>query len=250
MGLSETIVAAIIGALATMLTAIFQLVRNRAPEGSKPKKNRMRSLLATIALMIGCIVGGYAWSSLRAVSAKEEMQATMKAEFAEQFAALASRQAEPAANDPGAAAHGGAIPARHGESGTAESLAHLPPCRLNSHPDDVGPVTCSDHDAQQMSLCATVPAAAQTTDVRVLARVPQSEAPWQERDAGAPTLGNLHIAEAPVEYPVSADQRSVCLEVSNRGVEDTLAVRVIVDYAFNPKAANELTAAAPGAATL
>ena len=53
MDLSETIVAAIIGALATMLTAIFQLVRNRAPEGSKPKKNRMRSLLATIALMIG-----------------------------------------------------------------------------------------------------------------------------------------------------------------------------------------------------
>jgi hypothetical protein len=79
MGLSETIVAAIIGALATMLTAIFQLVRNRAPEGSKPRKNRMRSLLATIALMIGCIVGGYAWSSLRAVSAKEELQSTMKA---------------------------------------------------------------------------------------------------------------------------------------------------------------------------
>ncbi len=74
MGLSETIIAAIIGALATMGTAIFQLVRNRAPEGSKPKKNRVRSLLATIALMIGCVVGGYAWSSLRAVSAKEEMQ--------------------------------------------------------------------------------------------------------------------------------------------------------------------------------
>ena len=80
--------AAIIGALATMLTAIFQLVRNRAPEGAKPKKNRMRSLMATIALMIGCIVGGYAWSSLRAVSAKEELQTAMKAEFAEQFGRL------------------------------------------------------------------------------------------------------------------------------------------------------------------
>src|SRR5689334_11096156 len=196
MGLSETIVAAIIGALATMLTAIFQLVRNRAPEGSKPKKNRMRSLLATIALMIGCIVGGYAWSSLRAVSAKEEMQATMKAEFAEQFAALAARQAEPASNDPGEGAQGSALAAHHGENGTSESLAHLPPCRLNSHPEDVGPVTCSDREAQQISLCATVPAAAQTTNVRILARVPKSESPWQERDAGAPTLGSLHIAEA------------------------------------------------------
>lgn len=245
MGLSETIVAAIIGALATMAAAISQLVRNRAPEGAKPKKNRVRSLLATIALMIGCVVGGYAWSSLRAMSAKEELQATMRAEFAEQFAALAARQNQPAAKE-----DGGALAARHGEAGTAESLAHLPPCRLNSHPEDVGPVTCSDREAQTLSLCATVPAAAQTSNVRVLARIPRSESPWQERDAGAPTLGSLHIAEAPVEYPVSADQRSICLEVSNWSVEDTLAVRVIVDYTFGTKPANELTAATPGAATL
>jgi hypothetical protein len=250
MGLSETIVASIIGALATMLTAIFQLVRNRAPEGSKPKKNRMRSLLATIALMVGCIVGGYAWSSLRAVSAKEELQTTMRAEFAEQFAALAARSAQPA---PAANANGNpdgsTIPARHGEAGTAESLAHLPPCSLSAHADEVGPVTCTDRAAQTIALCATIPSAAQTTNVRVLARVPKSESPWQERDAGAPTLGSLHVAAAAVEYPVSADQRSVCLDVSNWSVEDTLAVRVIVDYAFEPKPTNELTAATPGATT-
>ena len=74
MGLSETIVAAIIGALATMATAIFQLVRNRAPSETRPKKNRVRSLVATIALMIGCIVGGYAWSALRAISMREEIE--------------------------------------------------------------------------------------------------------------------------------------------------------------------------------
>jgi len=251
MGLSETILAAIIGALATMGTAIFQLVRNRAPEGSKPKKNRVRSLLATIALMIGCVVGGYAWSSLRAVSAKEELQTTMRAEFQEQFAALAARQAEPAKPvDSGADATGSVVPASHGETGSAESLAHLPPCRLNAHADDVGPVTCTERVAETIALCATIPSAATTTNVRVQSRVPKSESPWQERDAGAPTLGSVHIAEAPVEYPVSADQRSVCLDVANWSVEDTLAVRVIVDYAFGPKPGNELTAATPSAATL
>lgn len=247
MGLSETIVAAIIGALATMGTAIFQLIRNRAPEGSKPKKNRMRSLVATIALMIGCVVGGYAWSSLKAVSAKEELQSTMKAEFAEQFAALAARQTDKAANDEADAAS--ALPARHGETGSAESLAHLPPCRINAHPDEVGPVTCSDRVAQTIALCANIPAAAQATNVRVQARVPKSESPWLERDAGAPTLGSLRFGESTTEYPTSADQRSVCLDVSNWSVEDTLAVRLIVDYAFGPKPADELTAAAPGAAT-
>jgi hypothetical protein len=249
MGLSETIVAAIIGALATMGTAIFQLVRNRAPEGAKPKKNRMRSLVATIALMIGCVVGGYAWSSLRAVSAKEELQATMRAEFSEQFAALAARQAEPKPPE-STAPDGSAIPASHADSGTSESLAHLPPCKLNAHPDEVGPMTCSERVAQTISLCATIPSAAQTTGVRVQARVPKSESPWLERDAGAPALGSLRIAEAPAEYPVSADQRSVCLDVSNWSVEDTLAVRLLVDYAVGPKPTAELTASAPGAATL
>ena len=254
MGLSETIVAAIIGALATMGTAIFQLVRNRAPSDGrpKPKKSRMRSALATIALMIGCLVGGFAWSSLRAVNAKDEMRATMKAEFAEQFATLAARQAsESSAPDARDAddAGGSAFPARHGETGSAESLAQLPPCRVNTHPDEVGPVACSDRVAQTIALCAAVPSDAQTSNVRVQARVPKSESPWLDRDAGATTLGSLHIADAPVEAPVSADQRSVCLDVSNWSTEDTLAVRVIVEYTFGPKPAGELTAAAPGAAT-
>lgn len=244
MDLSETIVAAIIGALATMATAIFQLIRNRAPEGSKPKKNRVRSLMATIALIIGCVVGGYAWSSLRAVSAKEELQATMKAEFAEQFAALAARQ-----DDTRDGESHGALQARNG-NGSAESMAQLPPCIVNANPDEVGPVTCTEREAQAIALCAAVPAAAQTRNVRVLARVPKSESPWLERDAGALTLGSLRIAEAPVEWPVSADQRSVCLNVANFSVEDPLAVRVIVDYEFDAKPAAELTASTPGAATL
>ena len=249
MGISETIVAAIIGALATMLTAIFQLVRNRAPSDGrpKPKKNRMRSVLATIALMIGCIVGGYAWSSLRAVSAKEELAATMEAEFTKQFAALAARQNPEAAGsmnpDPTA------IPARNGENGASQSLAHLPPCRIHTQPDEVGPVTCTDAVAQSIALCASIPSAAHATNVRVQARVPKSESPWLERDAGALTLGSLHVAAATAEYPVSPDQKSVCTDVANFSVEDTLAVRVIVEYAFGG-AAGELTAAAPSPATL
>ncbi len=249
MGLSETIVASIIGALATMATAIVQLIRNRAPEGSKPKKNRMRSLLATIALMIGCVVGGYAWSSLRAVSAKEELRATMKAEFAEQFAALVARKQEADTPEPDGL-DGSALSARHGTSGSAESLAHLPPCRLEADADEVGPVSCTERVAQTVSLCATVPSAAITSNLRLFARVPLSESPWLERDAGAPALGSLRIADAPSEYPVSADQRAVCLDVANWSVDDKLAVRLVVDYLFAPKPAIELTAAAPGATSL
>ena len=91
--------------------------------------------------------------------------------------------------------------------------------------------------------------ASQTTNVRVQARVPKSESAWEERNAGAPTLGSLHIGAATTEYAVSADLRSVCLEFSNYSVEDTLSVRIIVDYTFASAPAGELTAATPTAAS-
>src|SRR4029079_18770709 len=247
MGLSETIVAAIIGALATMATAIVQLIRNRAPSDGrpKPKKNRMRSVLATIALMIGCIVGGYAWSALRAVSAKEELTATMQTEFSRQFAEFAAKQSQ--AN---AATTGASMAARGAGTGSTEALAHLPPCHISAQSADAGPVTCNESSAQAVAVCAVIPAGAEVSKVRLQARVPKSEAAWVERDAGAPTLGSLHIGSTTSESPVSPELRSVCLDVANWSVEDTLAVRLTVEYGDANAAGSALTASAPTAASL
>jgi hypothetical protein len=249
MGLSETILAAIIGALATMGTAIFQLVRNRAPSETRPKKNRVRSLVATIALMIGCIVGGYAWSALRAISTREEIEQAMDARYQKQFEELVAKLGvKPDVVAP-VGAGGAAIPA-HNTPGSAEAVARLPACRINAQPDDVGPVMCTEHVAQRVELCATVPSSARTTNVRLEARVPNSTEEWMTRDAGAATVGSVHVNGEPAEYPTSADHRSVCLDVSNWSVTDTLAVRVTVDYEFGPDPNAALTAAAPTAHTL
>jgi hypothetical protein len=246
MGLSETILAAIIGAGATMATAIVQLIRNSAPSDGrpKPKKSRMRSLFATIALMIGCIVGGYAWSALRAVSAKEELQATMQAEFSRQFAEFAARQNQ-ATTAAGGGAGGAALPADNADAGTAQSLAQLPPCRISAQSQDAGPVACSEASAQPIALCAAIPARAEATHVRIQARAPKSDAPWEERAAGAPTLGTLHIGTAPSESAITPELHSVCMDVANYSVEETLTVRLIVDYAVPKPVAGELTASAP-----
>src|SRR4051812_43896091 len=191
MGLSETILAAIIGAGATMATAIVQLIRNSAPSDGrpKPKKSRMRSLFATIALMIGCIVGGYAWSALRAVSAKEEMQATMQAELSRQFAEFAARQIQNA-NGTNGGMGGAVLPAGNADAGSAESLAQLPACRISAQSQDAGPVACNESAAETIALCAAIPAHAEATNVRVQARASKSEAVWEERAAVAPTLGS------------------------------------------------------------
>jgi hypothetical protein len=250
MGLSETIVAAIIGALATMGTAIFQLVRNRAPSETRPKKNRVRSLVATIALMIGCIVGGYAWSALRAVSMREEIETAMDARYQKQFSELVAKLgAKPDATASNGEA-GTAIPARNGQAGSAEAVARLPACHVSAQPDEVGPVLCTEHVAQRIELCATVPSAARTTNVRLESRVPNSTEEWLTRDAGAATVGSVHVNGEPAEYPTSPDHRSVCLDVANWSVTDTLAVRITVDYDYSPDPNDALTAAAPTAHTL
>jgi hypothetical protein len=130
-------------------------------------------------------------------------------------------------------------------------VAHLPPCNVTQQAEDQGPTTCNDSMAARIALCALVPSASETTTVRVEARVPMSDKAWMPADAGATQLGNLHLAPQHTEYPATADKRSVCLDVSNWSVDDTLAVRVIVDYAF-PGAAptGELTAATPVSAAL
>jgi hypothetical protein len=248
MGLSETILAAIIGALATMGTAIFQLVRNRAPSETRPRKNRVRSLVATVALMIGCIVGGYAWSALRAISTREEIEQAMDARYQKQFTELVSRLGvKPEAVVDGA--QGAALAARNGP-GSAEAVARLPACRVDASPDDVGPVLCTEHLAQSVELCATVPAAAQTTDVRLEARVPNTTEEWQIRSPGAASVGGVHINGEPHEYPASPTQRSVCLDLANWSATDTLAVRLTVDYEFRADPGAALTAATPAAHTL
>jgi hypothetical protein len=169
----------------------------------------------------------------------------MQAEFTRQFSEFAARQRQELAAGAKANAPGASLAASNAQSGAAESFANLPPCRINAQPDEVGPVSCTEQSAHNISLCAAIPATVAVSNVRVQARVPGSEEPWSERDAGATTLGSLRMGAATSEFPVNPDLRSVCLEMANFSVEDTLAVRLIVEYSMASTPAQELTAAAP-----
>ena len=237
-----------------MLTAIVQLVRNRAPSDGPRAEEEPHALADGHHRADGPepIVGGYAWSSLRAVSAKDDLKATMEAEFTRQFAALAARQ-KPAAADTHREWRCGCIRRRDPRPQWRGRVGRIarPFSALQDHsqPDEIGPVTCTDA-WRSHPLCAAIPSAAHATNVAF--RLACRRANLRGRsDAGAPTLGSLRIAAAPAEYPISADQRSVCLDIANFSVDDTLAVRVIVEYVFGGStAASELTAATPGAHSL
>lgn len=238
MGLSETIIAAMIGAGATMATAIFQLIRNRAPVDVRPKKNRVRSLFATIALMIGCIVGGYAWSSLRAVNASEEMRSTLQTEITRQFAALAAGRSDE--GDAAGDAHpqdemNAPVSITHPAGGTAESLARLAPCRPAAEPDHpdatAAPAACSEQSAHAVLLCAALPEAAQDPQLRVMVRTQSPDAEWLTGDLTSSMIGELQVS-GPGPDPLPAG--TACIQVANWSLSEPLLVRLLADYRLVP----------------
>src|SRR5512145_1469344 len=78
-GISETIAAAMIGAIATVSTALFQLftvLRNRSKSDARPKRGMtLRSILAVLALMAASAAGGFLYSELMRQRAADDMRA-------------------------------------------------------------------------------------------------------------------------------------------------------------------------------
>ena len=80
MNLSEPVMAAMIGATATVCTAMFQLVVNwRKAAQDKPRaRGGLRSLLWMLTLMTAAAVGGFAYAEYRAQGTRGEARAAAR----------------------------------------------------------------------------------------------------------------------------------------------------------------------------
>lgn len=244
MGLSETILAAMIGAAATCMTAAFQLflafrARNSKSE-SRPKRSGVRSLLSVLAIILGSAVAGFGYAELRAERAREDTR-SLREELAQQRQALGTytAQLEQLRTLPRdvegmitlAAARSPLV------AGSAESMAQLAACQ--SQPPAFGntPVPCAERDAQKVALCAIVPAQAAVQEVQLFARVADSSAAWEEsRVAFQQDAGGLRFVDAPFEVVRDVRAKAVCANVVHWNAERAHAVRVVVLYApsLNP----------------
>src|SRR5512138_3276657 len=146
MGVSETIVAAMIGAMATVTTALFQLfgaIRGRSKaDNSKPKRGMtLRSVLAMFALMVASAAGGFLYSELLKQRHSEDIRAMrqelkdLKSELKQELAAAANARVSPtptaASADPAPPLTAASMQPVHLESdeNSAESVAYVPACR-------------------------------------------------------------------------------------------------------------------------
>lgn len=237
MGVSETIVAAMIGAIATVTTALFQIFgmfRARGKVDAKPRRGlTMRSVLAALALMVASAAGGFLYSELLKQRHSEDIRA-MRAEIKElkELTASAARISEVAQRNatrvveltrPEAVAE----PPNPGPAaGEVESVVYVPACRARS----VGQ-QCEEADAQRIALCGTLPGYAQVQAIELFVQPDAVQNPWdQHRATFEEDLGGARFTGNSFEYAQSGARKALCVNFMQWSSEHPHIARMVVRY--------------------
>lgn len=242
MGLSETIMAAMIGALATVTTALFQLYtgfkqsRKSSSSDVRPKKgSAMRSMLAVLALMVASGAGGFLYSEFIKQRSAEDMRA-MRNELQELrlliatgrdvVKAQAQEAAAPPVPEPKPAM---SLPAAlERESESVESVVYVPACR-STNPTEA----CDEQDAQRIALCGTIPSFARVDQIQLFAQPDAMQHPWDRHQAAfEQDLGGARFTGKSFEYAQGADLKAVCVNFTQWSSQHPHIARIVVRFGF------------------
>ncbi len=252
MGLSETILAATIGAIATVSAALFQLfmaLRSRSKVDVRPKKgSTMRSLLAVLALMVASAAGGFLFSEFLKQRNAEDLRAmrdelkdlrTLIAQGREQ----AGRDQLHATDAAGVQSAAALMPiAMEGVEDAVESIAYVPACRRAD-----AATACAEADAQRIALCGTVPAYARVERIELFAQPDAVQHPWEAHQAAfEQDLGGARFTGKTFEYAQANELKAVCVNFMQWSSEHPHIARILVQYGFGdaPRTAESPTGTA------
>ncbi len=236
MGFSEPVLAAMIGATATIGTAIFQLVMNwRKQSGDRRvSKGGLRSLLWMVTLMLASGVGGFAYSEYLSQARREDAH-QLRQELQQQLATLASstaklEQVRLNAQSVVDAQTRQAEERRRGAEGV-EGLVQLPACKGRAAASGGERPACAEADAQRVAVCAVVPASAQVTEVQLFTRSDDSQQSWGEsRVEASQEAGKARFVDTPFERPHTDGSKEVCFNFAHWGADKGRAARIVVRY--------------------
>ncbi|WP_153067090.1 hypothetical protein [Steroidobacter cummioxidans] len=253
MGLSETIMAAMIGALATVTTALFQLFSSFKQQRSskvdvRPKKgSTLRSVLAVLALMVASAAGGFLYSELIKQRAEEDMRA-MRGELKELRSLIAAEQEAERADVAAAAKsaamdhHAVTLPAAmESVADSVESVVYVPACRA-------GNVTtgCNEQEAQRIALCGTIPAYARVDRIQLFAQPDAMQHPWDKHQVSFDQdLGGARFTGNSFEYAQGEDLKAVCVNFVQWSSEHPHIARIVVEFGFGNVPAPAASAPVP-----
>jgi len=232
MNLSEPVVAAMIGAFATVCTATFQLVGTWRKSSNDKVKARggISTLLWTLALMTAAGVGGFAYAEYRAQGIRGEA-AMLREELQRELSALSASTARLEKLAPAAAGSAGSVP--QGFDGPA-AFVTLPACKGPQVGFATERPACTEQDALQIAVCAPVPAGASVTAVELFSRPEDSQQLWsQARVSPGQDLHGGRFAASHFERSDPDGSRQVCQSFAHWSSDKGRTVRIVVRLA-NP----------------
>lgn len=239
MNVSETIIAASIGAAATVITALFQLfgaIRNSSRSSAPPKRgSTLRSIVAVLALMIASGAGGFMYSELRQERASQDLR-SIRDELSAKLQLVEANTARLAAREAASTATSDAAELMR-QPIEREATVYMPAC---------GGGACSEAQPQSVALCDAIPAALRVTDVDLFVRAASAQYDWElsrvnfEQDAG----GGKFVGG--VQELADADgQKNVCVTFMHWGTKPQVARMVLRAAALPEMPAPESTGAQP-----
>lgn len=233
--LSEPLLAAMIGATATVVTALVQLrlswrkeLKERERAQPITKKSRRGPVIAVLALMIAAVVGGFALSQYF-VSLREGDRDALRSDLQSKLSEINAtalrleqarlnerRQIETEVQRTDAS--------RLGEEGAAAS-AVVGPCKPETKQE------CAEQSALRITICASVPAAATVKEVQLYIRADDKQ-PWAEaRVQPGQEAGQARFSDKFSERPEEGSKQ-VCQGFANWSHEKSRLARIVVKYAL------------------
>ncbi len=243
--MSETLVAALIAAAATVSASLLQLkvafskeIAARTGGGSR-RKSRVPVVLIVV-LLVASAAGGYSlaqWLNEDERLEQNELRRELEMRIGELGRAAA--QLEETRGAARADIERGILQ-RLGEQG-AVAQASVGPCKPATVAGGVSTVapqaqaSCTETEATPISLCATVPLEAQVTSVELFSRPTDATGDWSASRAGAgQEVERARFSDGPVETADGAGAKQVCHMFVNWGGDRGRSARMLVRYQLPP----------------
>jgi hypothetical protein len=243
--LDDKVTAAAVAAAGTVIGSLIQLrfswrreVSERARGVPATKKSRRGPVLAVCLLLAGAAAGGFAFSQYLVRQSDAESAAVrgqLQTQLA-QISATAARLERVALSDHGSS--GRPAEDRHDAEGAAATTT-VGPCRTRAAAVPGAAPGCDEQEAQQVTLCASVPALAEVTSLVLYARPEGSPQPWSESrvDPGH-DVGRARFADKPFQRAESDQTKQICTGFSSWDGEHGYSARLVVKYVIVPVASS------------
>jgi hypothetical protein len=251
MSMSETVLAAIITATATVCMSLLQLRFSLGKDGgarvqAAGGRRKGRGPFAILfVIIIASAVGGFALSQWLTENERVS-QSMVQRELQDRVDQITrtANQLEQTRVGVRAEIEAGVL-RKLGSDGVVVT-ATVGPCRpalVVSPPgtatppgvtgetaQPVAPV-CTESEASAVTLCATIPANATITEVELYTRIAQTETPWSSnRVIPGQESGQARFAEKYVEGPEAPGTKQICQGFAHWSTEHARVARMVVRY--------------------